>query len=47
MSKRKYMYFHKRTCPSWKRNVIKVKLPKEIKDISDYLLSQGGLANAR
>ena len=47
MSKRKYMYFHKRTCPSWKRNVIKVKLPKKIKDISDYILSQGEFANAR
>ena len=47
MSKRKYIFFHKLTCPDWKYNVIKVKLPKGIKDIGDYLLSQGEFANAR
>lgn len=47
MSKRKYIFFHKRTCSHWKHNVIKVKLPKKIKDIGDYILSQGEFANAR
>ena len=46
MSKRKYIFFHKRTCPHWKHNVLKVELPKGIKDIGDYLLSQGEFANA-
>ena len=47
MSKSKFNYFFMRTSLLWKDNLIKIKLPKGIKDIGDYLLSQGGFANER